>query len=435
MKGQKMDKSCRIMLILVLCLDLLGCKSSGQVDESKEVGSVDATSEIATPSMAVDKPNTKNDKVLYYEGSNNAFSGKYALFQEYSDHGRVSLHFFDVSTGQSDYYCFDPGCEHKPPQYDFVTGELISDFCMAFDLGGKSLYLQKDCMYFFDYPYLFRADLKGENRRIVSELKQPDSSSFVQEIYTSSCYFRSFTYSNEMIEKTDENGECSWWLGEPLDRRKLVIIMMPLDGSEPKEIFIEDDLYDLSIQNLKEYNGHLYISTCGLDVPYGSLPDIQKDIEGYYEALNQHNHTKVYDYDILSGRLIDLTETLSIQGGGVYDFANGYIVKCSVGDEPGVLYDQSGQMICELPFSVGHLVQSDHYILASWAMNGEYWYYLYDPIEDMILQKVDGSDAIFLETAVGESYYGGKNNQIYYISSKDFWEGHMEKAIIISNNR
>ena len=435
MKGQKMDKSCRIMLILVLCLDLLGCKSSGQVDESKEVGSAAADSSIGSPSTAVVEPNAKSDKVLYYEYSCNTFAEKYALFQEHSDQGRVSLHFFDVSTGQSNYYCFDPGCEHKPPQYDFVTGELISDFCMAFDLGGKTIAFQKDCCFFFDYPNLVRADLKGENRRTVSELKLPDSLSFVQEIYTSTNYFRSFTYSNEMIEQIDENGDHSWWIGEPLDRRKVVIIMIPLDGSEQKEVFCEDDLYDLSIHNLKEYNDHLFFCTSGLDVPYGSLPSIQEDMEGYYKALKQHSYTKVFDYDITKGLLTDLTETLSASESGEYDFADGYIVKCSAADEPGVLYDYSGQWIRELPFPVGHLVQSDHYILASWAMNGEYWYYLYDPIDDKILQKVNGSNRFFLEAAVGESYYGNENNQIFYISSTDFWEGHIEKAIIISNNR
>lgn len=430
-----MNKTYRIGFMMTVCLVLFGCKEKEPISETKGLESLDVCSENAVSSTILDAYGDKTDIVIYNGASHNAFAEQYALFQEYSDQGRVSLHYYDVLTGKSSYYCFDPGCEHKPPQFDMITGELISDFCMAFDLGGGTVAIRNDNCYFFNFPSLFCADLGGENRRVISELKFPYSSSFVEEIYTATHYFRSYTYSNEMIEKVDENGKHSWWLGEPLDRRKVVIIMVPLSGGDPKEIFCEDDLYDLSILNIKEYNGHLYFTTGGLDVPYKTLPNIQEDMEGYYKALKQHNHTKVYDYDITNDHLTDLTETLSIQEGGEYDFANGYIVKCSEGDEPGVLYDHFGQRIRDLPFAVGHLVQSDHYILALWAMNGEYWYYLYDPVEDKVLQKVDGSNMILLEAAVGESYYGRNNNQIYYISSKDFWEGHAEKVNVISDNR
>lgn len=236
-----MNKTYRIGFMMTVCLVLFGCKEKEPISETKGLETLDVCSENAVSSTISDAYGDRTDIVIYNGASHNAFAEQYALFQEYSDQGRISLHYYDVLTGKSSYYCFDPGCEHKPPQFDMITGE--------------------------------------------------------------------------------------------------------------------------------------------------------------------------------------------------YDFANGYIVKCSEGDEPGVLYDHFGQRIRDLPFAVGHLVQSDHYILALWAMNGEYWYYLYDPIDDKILQKVNGSNRFFLEAAVGESYYGNENNQIFYISSTDFWEGHIEKAIIISNNR
>ena len=157
------------------------------------------------------------------------------------------------------------------------------------------------------------------------------------------------------------------------------------------------------------------------------LPNITEDWEAYVQAQKEHDFTRVYDYDIANSKL---NLIISEQGVGGYDFVDGFIVKPSEEDEPGVLFDLEGDRIRDLPFSPKRLVRSDRYIFAQNYSNGHYMYYLYDPAEDKMLQTVELSNGSFyLLAAVGDSYYGISDNKYWYISAENFWNGKIDQMI------
>ena len=410
------------VLTVFILLVPFGCKHSDTEEESSNTADANTRSSTIEQQTTISaKPTEKHDKELYVDG--NVFSEDHAFFS------KEALYVFNVSSGKSVPYCLDPGCEHIRPKRD-KFGELLTKFCMAYDLGDKAFSLRDDCSYFFSYPILYRADREGANRRIIAELDF-GFPSCKAELYTEDSYFRLYICNTELLKVTDENtGVEQWVFGKMLEKQKVGIFRMGLDNGKIEEIFSADDLYDLWVQNLAEYNDHLLFTCIGLDIPYDQLPDIAEDWEAYVQAQKEHDFTRVYDYDIANSKL---NLIISEQGPVGYDFVDGYFVKCSDADEPGALYDLSGNRVHELPFSVQRLVRSDCYIFAQYYADGKNMYYLYDPVEDKMLNSADISDDQFYPiAAVGDSYYAKnlKNNgQLYYISSADFWNGDFDNAI------
>ena len=405
-----------LMMAFVLLVPF-GCKHTDTEVSFSEIDTkTDAT--LSTGEAQTDKARERQ-KVIYL--NKNAYSEKYALLYP------NALSIFTVESGKSMKYCFDPGCEHIRPVRDDLTGELLTKFCMAYDLGGKAFCLRDDCSYFCSFPILYRADKEGANRRIVAELDfgLPFCN---EELYTEDSYFRLYTCNEELIKVIDaDTGEERWAFGKQLDKRKVGIFRIGLENGKIEEIFSADDLYDLSVLNLAEYNDHLYFTCIGLDIPFDQLPNITEDWEAYVQAQKEHDFTRVYDYDIANSKL---NLIISEQGVGGYDFVDGFIVKPSEEDEPGVLFDLEGDRIRDLPFSPKRLVRSDRYIFAQNYSNGHYMYYLYDPAEDKMLQTVELSNGSFyLLAAVGDSYYGISDNKYWYISAENFWNGKVDQMI------
>lgn len=417
----------RLIFYAVMAFVLLisfGCKHSGTEEPSSDT-EISDTQPLAIEQQAMpsETQTEKHDKMLYVDG--NVFSEDHAFFS------KEALYVFNVSSGKSVPYCLDPGCEHIRPKRD-KFGELLTKFCMAYDLGDKAFSLRDDCSYFFSYPILYRADREGANRRIIAELDF-GFPSCKAELYTKDSYFRLYICNTELLKVTDENtGVEQWVFGKMLEKQKVGIFRMGLDNGKIEEIFSADDLYDLWVQNLAEYNDHLLFTCIGLDIPYDQLPDIAEDPEAYVQAQKEHDFTRVYDYDIANSKLNLIISEQGIVG---YDFVEGYIVKCLDGDDLGVLYDLSGNPLRELPFSPDRLVRSDRYVFAQDYTNEQNLYYLYDPIEDKMLKSTDIDDNQFYPlAAVGDSYYASKNGRLYYISSEDFWNGELDKAICLLAN-
>ncbi len=411
------------VLTVFILLVPFGCKHSDTEEDSSNTADADTRSSTIEQQTTISAaPTEKHDKELYVDG--NVFSEDHAFFS------KEALYVFNVSSGKSVPYCLDPGCEHIRPKRD-KFGELLTKFCMAYDLGGKAFCLRDDCSYFCSFPILYRADKEGANRRIVAELDfgLPFCN---EELYTEDSYFRLYTCNEELIKVVDEDtGEERWVFGKQLDKRKVGIFRIGLENGKIEEIFSADDLYDLSVLNLTEYNDHLYFTCIGLDIPFEQLPNITEDWEAYVQAQKEHDFTRVYDYDIANSKL---NLIISEQGVGGYDFVDGFIVKPSEEDEPGVLFDLKGDRIRDLPFSPKRLVRSDQYIFAQNYSNGHYMYYLYDPAEDKMLQTVELSNGSFyLLAAVGDSYYGISDNKYWYISAENFWNGKIDQMICMES--
>ena len=416
----------RLIAYVVMAFILVtsfGCKHADTEKNTSDATNSDTHASGSEPETTLSETREERDKVLYERG--NAFSEEYAFFS------KGALYVFNVSSGQSMPYCLDPGCEHIRPVHDDLTGEVLTKFCMAYDLGGKTFCLRDDCSYFFSFPILYRADREGANRRVITELdlKEPFCNA---DMFTEDCYFRLYTSSQEIIKVRDEDtGEEHVFFGGPLEKQKVGIIRIDLETGKNEEIFSADDLYDLSVLNLVEYNGHLYFTCIGLDIPYEKLPNITEDWEAYAQAQKEHDFTRVYDYDIANSKL---NLIISEQGVGGYDFVDGFIVKPSEKDEPGVLFDLKGNRIRDLPFSPGRLVRSDRYIFAQNYANGHNMYYLYDPTEDKMLQTVELSNGSFYPlVAIGDSYYGISDNKYWYISADNFWSGKIDQMICMEN--
>jgi hypothetical protein len=388
----------------------------------------------ATSSSETKEGVTASDKTMvfekaFYTRTNSVFTERYAFFRV-SDQGKVSLHVYNVASKTSNIYCFDPGCEHIPPQYDLVTGELLSPPCMAYTLGATTFSLRNDCSYYFLYPNLFRADIEGKNRQIVANLNLPFYFP-TEELYTEDYYFLRYDIYNEMIEQEDKNGDSYWVSGDALDKRKVGIIRVALSDGKIEEVFSADDLYDLYISPMVEYNGHLHFLCSGLDVPFDTLPNGFEDWAAYNEAATKHSRTRVYDYNIASG---ELSLIISEDHNDAYDFAQDYIVKSSKLN--GELYDASGNFIRKLPFSVGRVIQSDEYIIVQESMDvndTKRRFHMYDADEDKIVRSVE-IENLTLQYAIGDSYYGIIDGKTFYISAADFWAGNTDRYVILEDS-
>lgn len=426
----------RLTIILFAFFGLFwteGCRSQGPA-EPKDTSS--ESSEVATTSKQDETMNT-NENVIYAQinGFGGTYTEKFALFCE-NPNGHVFLHAFNVETKTSSIYCFDPGCEHKPTERDLVTGEPLSTPCMAEELGGHLFSLREDCSYFFDYPNLIRADIEGRNQHILAELNLPIWSA-EEELFTKDCYFRRYTLYNELIEQIDENGDSQWILGDTLEKRKVGIIRMNLSDGKTQEIFAADDLYEMFIYYMVEYDDHLYFMSSGIDVPYDTIPNAFEDWNAYNEAMNQHSHKCLYDYDIKRDELSVVFSEEQIYACAI---APGYIVKQTHEGAPWELFDMSGRSIGELPFDVGRVIQSDQQFIVEAHMDVNdtvRCYHMYDPEEKKILRTVE-IENLDLAVAVGDSYYcrmTGTNGGICYISAEDFWNGKTDQCVIVSNGQ
>lgn len=428
----------RLTIILFAFFGLFwteGCRSQGPA-EPKDTSS--ESSEVATTSKQDETMNT-NENVIYAQinGFGGTYTEKFALFCE-NPNGRVFLYAFNVETKTSSIYCFDPGCEHKPTERDLVTGEPLSTPCMAEELGGHLVSLREDCSYFFDYPNLIRADIEGKNQHIIGKLNLPIYSP-AEELFTKDCYFMRYMLTNELIEQKDDNGESEWIYGDILEKRKVGIIRMDLADGKTQEIFADNDLYEMYINFMVEYDDHLYFLCSGIDVPYDTLPNGFEDWNAFNEAINQHSHMRLYDYDIKREELTVLFSEDHNFGCGV---TRGYILKQSLEGSVWELYDTSERFICELPFAVGNVIKSDQMIIVETPMNVNNTvrcYHMYDPDERKIIRSVE-IENLNLAVAVGDSYYcrtigsNGKSS-IYYISAEDFWNGNTDQGVIMTGDR
>ena len=234
-----------------------------------------------------------------------------------------------------------------------------------------------------------------------------------------------------MIEQEDKNGDSYWVSGDALDKRKVGIIRVALSDGKIEEVFSADDLYDLYISPMVEYNGHLHFLCSGLDVPFDTLPNGFEDWAAYNEAATKHSRMRVYDYNIASG---ELSLIISEDHNDAYDFAQDYIVKSSKLN--GELYDASGNFIRKLPFSVGRVIQSDEYIIVQESMDvndTKRRFHMYDADEDKIVRSVE-IENLTLQYAIGDSYYGIIDGKTFYISAADFWAGNTDRYVILEDS-
>lgn len=235
-----------------------------------------------------------------------------------------------------------------------------------------------------------------------------------------------------LFETQDYGDDTEYILGEPLDKRIVGILGVSLKDGKQINVYNASDLYDLTIHNLSEYDNHLYFTCTGLDVPYNSLPDIEKNPNVYFEALEKHGYNRIYDYDIATG---ELRMILSLQGQVGFDFCEGYAVHLSKSDEAGELYDLTGKKVCELPFAVSRVVRSRNDLIVQFFKDGISTYYMYDFETNRIIRDTEvRSEEIYLLGIVGESCYGLQNGQLCYISADDFWNGRFSNAVFLTKN-
>lgn len=368
---------------------------------------------------------------IYRNG--NVYSEKYALYTEYTDKGRTKLWLLDTTTGQKALYCFDAGCEHKPGRVNIMTGEQDAEGCIAYSFGGNTFSLRDTCSYFCQYPDVIRADREGRNRRNIARLGA-ECVVATGELYTENDYFRSYLCTEELIELKNPDGTPYVVFGEPLEKRIAGIKGVSLLDGSVYDVFTADDLYDLTIHELSVYRDRLYFICTGLDVPFDTLPHSWEDYDAYCKAQKEHGYVSVYEYDIPTKQL---RQIVSEKPSGGYYFCDGYLVRTIEPCEAELLRVADASLIRKLPFPVSTIITSDRYVLASY-MDYEKncrTYYQYDPDSDRLLNTVSigFEDPLFLNV-VGDSYYGIYGGQICYISANDFWNGALDRKIILKVN-
>lgn len=191
--------------------------------------------------------------------------------------------------------------------------------CMAYDLGGNVFSLRNEGNYFCQFPKMIYSDREGFIRRTVSVMGIQYAEALA-ELYTEDFYFRQYICMNEIVETQDYGDDTEYIFGEPLGKRIVGILGVSLKDGKQINVYNASDLYDLTIHNLSEYDNHLYFTCTGLDVPYNSLPDIEKND---FETNRIIRDTEVRSEEIY---------LLGIVGESCYGLQNGQLCYISADD-------------------------------------------------------------------------------------------------------
>ena len=407
-KTTMLKQACLLFAVMMVCLFTVAC--SGK-DEGKETAE-------------------KINKRAFYLNGNIMVTEEFALY-DFDNY----LRYFDSKSKAGIVFCFDPSCEHLPAEFDYATGEVI-ERCPAYCMSDGAVTLRDDGVFFVREqvsPCLMQADREGKNRKVITKATEPLGYPIAQ-LFSDKDYYVAFINTDIFVKQEAEDGTVTWLARGTRDNNEAGIYRMSLDGKLQAMVFRNAENHDGRVNNLYEYNNHLYFCYQYLDVPFDALTPATDSYPRYLEDLREHSFYEVYDYDI---KQECLTCVLKDSGKlSTYRFCDGYIIQCNSMEGPSVLFRMNGERLRELEGIVNNAPLCDGDVILQCFEDGQTVYRLYNPLNNSVSREIRSvKDSVLLLAAIGESYYVSLQDdngaKTAYIGKEDFWNGAFERAVVL----
>ncbi len=411
-----------VAFILILVMSLTACgKKAGETGQENDAGQ---------PSAA----NATGNAGFYcssFLGNNGFATENFALY--HSNHGRLQI--FDVATGTDIVYCFDAGCEHKQAKRDPMTGEKITQGCIAYEISSNPVMMKGDNLYFLtETGEVMQSDRQGENRKLIGRVPPYMAYGFGDVFFSEDALFEYYVTDQEIVEVKDEDGNSQWMVGDFKDKSTCIIERVSLTDGSAKEIFSVEE-YNARISERDIRGDHLYFVYFYLDCPfigpnletYGldiAIPE-WLTVENYWEEMPKHQWIDIYDYNIKTDELRVILKGVPAEPA---IFCKDFF---AVADRDGTtkLYRYDGELFRTLPFKMHKGVRSDSGLVCVGETQEEYL--LIDENTGETLKKTTVPYSSFLpEVIIGGSCYGMKDGRGEgYLPADAFWAGDTSKAV------
>ncbi|MBR7019460.1 MAG: hypothetical protein IKI15_00205 [Lachnospiraceae bacterium] len=410
-EGKRNPRRWLAAVVCIVCMVMVSCGKPD--DKNEDIGALrSGTTELrgGTPSEV-----HCDGRIVFFR-DDATYTEDYVLFSN-SDMG---IWYFDVTTGQSGRYCFDPTCEHKHAVYSPDGKTLLEEGCFSHELASWP-FPCGEYIYYYHYgpSYLARTDRTGNNREILWEPQRPYGPPACI-YFTDEAVYIAYQNSYEYKLVEGSNGETVWVSGNLKEKLEVGVVRVPYSGGKEEVIFRSDEYYNMGIYEFEYYNGKLRFLIGGMDRPANNDIDLMQDPEVWQplvEEERQHTLTIAYEYTITTGAIRKIFELKPYTGS--YFLQESY---CTVdGDFKLSLYSYDGAKLWEAanPMDV---VVSDHGLIAVDMKSNQYS--LLDEKTGAVLKTSPFTwDDFRMDVVVGDSFYGHVGMQRGYISAEDFWAG------------
>ena len=421
-----MKRGLCLVLLCLLCIAISGCGKNRKKDEPNNEPPVADTN---SGHVNAEVPSVQGEGVIFYRGD--TYTEKNMLYYEYHERSEL-LAAFDSESHQTIPYCFNPACEHRPEKRSLDGTQILEEGCPAYDYTEQSVFICGDHLYFYKDDCLYQADLKGENRKIITRLSKPYTVSMQGNCYyTDEALYVAYKIGYEYTEIETDGGKKEWRAGAALEKCEAGVLCIPFSGEGERVIFHSNEYYDMQVVNLWRHDGCICFQVLGRDCPFSDIQEeAGDDFQAIMNADRRHSFTEAYDYVIETGEIRSFAYEKPSHG-GFYFFRDVYGV--ILDSNKLALYRYSGERIgeTEVPFSG---IISDQYLIG----------YNMESSKGVMLNQADGSvvktspfswEDFYLEVVVGDSYYGRVGSSRAYISAEDYWSGKKEGIVPFSEIR
>lgn len=378
--------------------------------------------EVLLTSCTKEKKTKQQDNCVLFLYGVDTYSEDYVL---YSGGSNPRL-FFDVATGTSGPYCFEPGCEHQRSVYS-EQGELIQQGCPAYDYLELSVFPLGDFLYYYSSGCLYQADRKGNNRKLITRLSKPYERPAVC-CYTEEALYISYSFSYEYTLEADNTGKSIWRAGKKKEKPEVGVLRIPYAGTGEEILYHSDEFYEMQIAEIAYHGGKVVFRVLGLDRPSEDFDLTAPDASDWITEERKHTFSEAYCYKTATG---DLTQLWAPR-----QYTKSYFFENSYGfmDETGSmeLYHYDGERIGEAENVLWEVFPSTHNIVG-WDKNTLEGVMLSDETGKEMKRSPLTWEDFNLYAVAGDSYYGFVGNKQAYISANDFWAGKKEGIRLFPN--
>ena len=428
----------RVLIVLFLCsvLVLSSCKKENQ-RKTDEPGDETQLSQEESSKVG-------NVSFVYAKGIKTVFTDGFIIYSQGTGNGPAQIRLFDASSRTDIPYCFRPECEHNPPVFD-DDGHFVGEVCPAYAFCDDTVFLQGDNLYSFGFPYLYRFDRRGENKKIICEVDMPQPIIW-QVMFSKTDVYVLYYYFLEYEQTTDSGGNIIWLPGEPRDDRITGILHISLVDGSYEDITPESDCKYRDVLNFRVEDDGLYFYYCDTDEDALVTNDMKTDSERYAWRAEHQWHT-VYYYN---AKTKDTSTILCKKGTWDYSFGNGFIIEKEgrIGTDRRIVFlNLDGTMIRELEKDRRFItsVNSDKDLIYAYGASetGSHVYSLCNFTTGEVERQVTVPYTFIVYAAAGDSYYGMDSDSpygfgfaiLFWISKEDFWAGNLDRAVYFPPNK
>lgn len=436
-RGVSMKLVKRITLLLVvLCFMITACKKTGEIESSLKSDNASETGAFSGESVS--------SFVCYWNAHNIVFSSDYCLY--HNDHGRLQI--FDTNSKKDLIYCFDVGCEHKQTKRS-MTGEVLEQGCIAYEISAKSVLMKDDKLYFLNYSgELCVSDRQGANRRVIGHLPDYMNYENISDLfYSGDKMFAIYYLPYELIEIKDNDGSSHWISGEKKEKDVRGMFSMDLSDGKYTEFFNAEN-YGSYLCQYDVRGDHVYFAYWYCDIPYMGItgdtfglviPEelIELSVEEYRDEMHKRTWLDIFDYNYKTGELNTCIKHMNIPEGNIV-FCRDFFALSYDKIAKTVLYRYNGESFNELDYSIYSSAWSDEHLFCSKResnvqassiymlvdeANGETIRTTSEPIPNTIMPIVVFGESVYCYMSLTGDWCKG------YIPLEDFWNGDISNAV------